>query len=310
MASCEVTVRGGRGIMIAMNHRLVQAVVNRCRMPGDSDILVPIRTVSVIGTTDSPIDDPDDTSIPAAEIQQMIDDGAEMIPHLADARALRVWAGVRPLYERQGGGQRRHPRHHAQLRPARPPRARRRSTGFITITGGKLTTARLMGEKTVDAVVRAARRHRAVHHRRRAAARARRRGARMQVTDRLARREENAAFRAGDLRVRAGHAAACCSRPRPTGPPTTSTICAARCGSAWARARAGSASPAPRPRCVAADRMDAPTANRAIESFSEERWKGVWPLLDGRQARQARLDEWLTDGALDIRHLPHERGRS
>ena len=64
MAGCEVTVKGGRGIMIAMNHRLVQAVVNRCRMPGDSDILVPIRTVSVLGTTDSPTDDPDDTSIP------------------------------------------------------------------------------------------------------------------------------------------------------------------------------------------------------------------------------------------------------
>ncbi len=45
MAGCEVTIRGGRGIMIAMNHRLVHAVVNRCRPPGDSDILVPIRTV-------------------------------------------------------------------------------------------------------------------------------------------------------------------------------------------------------------------------------------------------------------------------
>ena len=55
---------------------------------------------------------------------------------------------------------------------------------------------------------------------------------------------------------------------------------------------------------VAADRMDASTANRAIESFVEERWKGVWPLLAGRQARQARLDEWLTDGLLDVRHLP------
>ena len=48
----DVGVVPGKGIMIAMNHRLVDAVVNRLAMPGDGDILVPIRTVSVIGTTD------------------------------------------------------------------------------------------------------------------------------------------------------------------------------------------------------------------------------------------------------------------
>jgi glycerol-3-phosphate dehydrogenase len=45
--------------MIAMNHRLVQAVVNRCKPPSDGDIIVPIRTVSIIGTTDEPAPDPD-----------------------------------------------------------------------------------------------------------------------------------------------------------------------------------------------------------------------------------------------------------
>ena len=48
----DVGVIPGKGIMIAMNHRLVNTVVNRCTMPADGDILVPIRTVSVIGTTD------------------------------------------------------------------------------------------------------------------------------------------------------------------------------------------------------------------------------------------------------------------
>ena len=40
--------------MIAMNHRLVNTVINRCTMPADGGILVPIRTVSVIGTTGRP----------------------------------------------------------------------------------------------------------------------------------------------------------------------------------------------------------------------------------------------------------------
>src|SRR5947209_7184307 len=54
MAGIEgVAVVPGKGIMIAMNHRLVQTVVNRCSMPADGDILVPIRPVSVMGTTDS-----------------------------------------------------------------------------------------------------------------------------------------------------------------------------------------------------------------------------------------------------------------
>ncbi len=100
MAGIEgVRVFPGKGIMIAMNHRLVNTVVNRCELPGDGDIIVPIRTVSVIGTTDQHSDDPDDHSIPPAEVDQMLDDGAKLVPSFRSARALRVWSGVRPLFE-------------------------------------------------------------------------------------------------------------------------------------------------------------------------------------------------------------------
>ena len=64
MAGIEgVRVLPGRGIMIAMNHRLVNTCVNRCQMPTDGDIIVPIRTVCVIGTTDEHTDDPDDHTV-------------------------------------------------------------------------------------------------------------------------------------------------------------------------------------------------------------------------------------------------------
>jgi len=46
LAGCKVTILPGKGIMIAMNHRLVNTVVNRCKPPADGDIIVPIRTVS------------------------------------------------------------------------------------------------------------------------------------------------------------------------------------------------------------------------------------------------------------------------
>ena len=54
MAGCEVAVRPGKGVMVAINHRLVNSVVNRCHMTGDGDIVVPSHSVSVIGTTDTP----------------------------------------------------------------------------------------------------------------------------------------------------------------------------------------------------------------------------------------------------------------
>jgi glycerol-3-phosphate dehydrogenase len=45
--------------MVAVNHRVVNTVINRCKMPSDGDILVPAHTVAVMGTTDTKVSDPD-----------------------------------------------------------------------------------------------------------------------------------------------------------------------------------------------------------------------------------------------------------
>jgi glycerol-3-phosphate dehydrogenase len=50
--------------------------------------------------------------------------------------------------------------------------------------------------------------------------------------------------------------------------------------------------------------VDATTANRALLDFLEERWKGLHPILYGDQLRQARLDDWIFQGILDVEHLP------
>ena len=146
-----VRVFPGRGIMIAMNHRLVNTVINRCQMPADGDILVPIRTVSVIGTTDEHTEDPDDHTVRQSEVDQMLDDGEKLVPGFRQARALRVWTGVRPLFEDARAADtatRDVTRAHALL----DHRSRDGVDGFVTITGGKITTYRLMAEETVDAV--------------------------------------------------------------------------------------------------------------------------------------------------------------
>ena len=94
--------------MIAMNHRLVNTVVNRCTMPADGDILVPIRTVSVIGTTDIRVRaTPTSSRSRRRRSTQMLDDGERLVPGFRAHRALRVWAGVRPLFDDEKAGGRR-----------------------------------------------------------------------------------------------------------------------------------------------------------------------------------------------------------
>ena len=100
----------------------------------------------------------------------MLDDGERLVPGFKQARALRVWTGVRPLFEDRkeddSGSTRDVTRAHALL----DHRERDGVDGFLTITGGKLTTYRLMAEETVDAVCRQLGEDRAVHDRDRAAA--------------------------------------------------------------------------------------------------------------------------------------------
>jgi len=82
----------------------------------------------------------------------MLEDGEQLVPGFKETRALRVWTGVRPLFEdRKDGGAastRDVTRAHALL----DHRERDGVSGFLTITGGKLTTYRLMAQDTVDAV--------------------------------------------------------------------------------------------------------------------------------------------------------------
>src|SRR4051795_11099911 len=148
----DVGVVPGKGIMIAMNHRLVQTVINRCTMPADGDILVPIRTVSVIGTTDIHVTDPDELPVTQAEVDAMLDDGERLVPGFREARAMRVWAGVRPLFQDAKAGEVSDTRDVPRSPPTIDHLARDGVKRFVTISGGKVTTMRLMAQDTVDAM--------------------------------------------------------------------------------------------------------------------------------------------------------------
>ena len=300
MAGCTVHVRGGRGVMVALNHRLTHAVINRCRLPGDSDILVPAHTVSVIGTTDVAIEDPDDRTVPAADVHKLLDEGSDLVPRIRDARALRAWAGLRPLYsEHQAGADTRELTRDFTLLDHRE---REGVAGFLTITGGKLTTFRQMAEVTVDAVCA----HLGVAAGCRTAAEVLpggEDGHTHRVGDRLAARERNLhdeqVICECELVTRGVLLAAAAAHPTNN---LDDLRRATRLG--MGPCQGGFCIPRAAGLLTETGQMDAAAANAAVRAFVEERWRGGWPLLERRQARQSRLDDWLLHGALDIDHLP------
>ena len=150
MAGChDVEVVPGRGIMIAMNHRLVNTVVNRCIYPADGDILVPVHTVCIIGTTDVKVSDPDRLEIPPLEVQEMLDAGEILVPGFRQARAVHAWAGARPLVKDTRVAA-TDTRHMSRGMSILDHSERDGLKGLLTISGGKLTTYRLMAEHVVD----------------------------------------------------------------------------------------------------------------------------------------------------------------
>ena len=299
LAGCEVTVLPGKGIMIAMNHRLVNTVVNRCKPPSDGDIIVPIRTVSVIGTTDSRVADPDELEVTQAEIEEMFDEGEKLVPGFRQARALRVWAGARPLFATEEVSDTRDvSRTHTVLDHAK----RDGVDGFITITGGKTTTFRLMAEHAVDAAC-----------------------AKLGV-DRPCTTHEEPLPDSEDKRF---YWLGSRVRNQEPVPGAEEIICECELVTrerllAGVEHRHPSSlddvrrtvrlgmGPCQGGFCIyratgilhSFEHLDGRAANSALLDFLQERWKGVQPVLHGDQLRQARLDDWIFQGLLNVQHLP------
>jgi glycerol-3-phosphate dehydrogenase len=274
-------------------------VVNRCTLPADGDIIVPVRTVSVIGTTDVHAADPEDLTIAQDEVDQMLDAGEQLVPGFRDARALRAWAGVRPLFRdaRAQGSDRDITRSHTLLDHSERDGVER----FITITSGKLTTFRLMAEETVDAMCRQLGDTRPCRTREQPLPGSER-GEYYTLGTRLRARESNG----GDPLV-----CECEMIPRgrleqvmrDKGTVNLDDIRRALrlgmgpCQGGFCTFRATGI-------LHEVGHLDGATADEALLGFLQERWKGTWPILHGDQLRQARLDDWIYQGLLDVEHLP------
>ncbi|QLG60873.1 anaerobic glycerol-3-phosphate dehydrogenase subunit GlpA [Halorarum salinum] len=151
MAGVDVAVRPSKGVMTVMNVRQVDTVINRCRPKGDADIVVPHETACILGTTDVEVGDPEEYPEERWEVDLLIETLSELIPALREARTLRSFWGVRPLYEPPGTD---------TADPTDVTRdfflldhaERDGLPGMTSVVGGKLTTYRLMAESVTDHV--------------------------------------------------------------------------------------------------------------------------------------------------------------
>ena len=150
LAGASIAMTYAKGTLLVTHTRLASRVINRLRRPGNGDIMMPGGTVSIVGTTSSRVDVLEDIRPTTAEADLIIAEAAPMLPGLVSARFIRAYAGVRPLLGSAGTADSRvvsrgfalidHEMHGLD--------------NFATLTGGKLTTCRLMAERAADLVCR------------------------------------------------------------------------------------------------------------------------------------------------------------
>ncbi|MDN0089068.1 anaerobic glycerol-3-phosphate dehydrogenase subunit A [Yersinia nurmii] len=150
-ADLRVRMFPAKGALLILGHRINNMVINRCRKPADADILVPGDTISLIGTTSTHIDydQIDNMIVTPQEVDVLIREGSKLSPKLAATRILRAYAGVRPLVASDDDPSGRNVSRGIVLLDHA---SRDGLEGFITITGGKLMTYRLMAEWATDKV--------------------------------------------------------------------------------------------------------------------------------------------------------------
>ena len=152
-AGVNINMYPAKATLLVFGHRVNNVVINRCRKSADGDILVPGDSVTVIGTTSTkvPFEECDNMEATREEVELMLREGCALCPSLATTRILRAYAGVRPLVASDDD-----PTGRSISRGivCLDHETRDGLKGFVSITGGKLMTYRLMAEQATDLVCR------------------------------------------------------------------------------------------------------------------------------------------------------------
>jgi glycerol-3-phosphate dehydrogenase len=151
MAGAQVPMTPSPGVLLALDGRYCNMVINRMHKSGDGDIVVPQRGLSIVGTTSWVVEDPDDLSVPEDHVERMYAEGSKLIPALRHADRRAAWSAARPLVGSAGAATGRELSRTFQTFDHADKDG---IEGFVTITGGKATTLRGMAELCADVVCR------------------------------------------------------------------------------------------------------------------------------------------------------------
>jgi len=152
LAGLDVPITPAPGTMVAVRGRITDMVLSRLAPPGDGDIIVPQRGLSIIGTTQRLVDDPEGMLPIQADIEFLMRRADELAPGFSTRTVHASWAAARPLAGRV-------------LSTAAVDEGRNLSRDFMvldhaaegvkgmaTLIGGKATVLRAMAEKAADHV--------------------------------------------------------------------------------------------------------------------------------------------------------------
>lgn len=141
-----------KGTLLAFNQRLFQRVVNRLHPSGDGDIFVPHETITILGTTSKIVASPQENFPAKEEVKTLMALGEKMLPTLTGHRVIRAFAGVRPLHREDSEftGAAEEGREVSRTFALIDHEVRDGVQGFVSIVGGKFTTYRLMAEKVAN----------------------------------------------------------------------------------------------------------------------------------------------------------------
>ncbi|MGZ6214549.1 MAG: FAD-dependent oxidoreductase [Candidatus Limnocylindria bacterium] len=152
MAGVSVPIRPSPGVLLALNGRLCNMVINRLHKSGDGDIVLPQRGLSVVGTSSWVVEDPDELDVPEDHVERMYIEGAKLIPAVRRTERRAAWSAARPRVGSRGKADTG--RELSRTFKTFDHKETDGVEGFVTITGGKATTLRGMAQLCADVVCR------------------------------------------------------------------------------------------------------------------------------------------------------------
>jgi glycerol-3-phosphate dehydrogenase len=161
LAGATLPITLEAGVMVAVRGRHSNMVVNRLHSPGDGDLVVPQRTMTVVGTKTWTAGDPEELTIPDGAVEWIVAEAATLLPAIGRAEVRARWAAAQPVIVpaamKRGTGRAGAKRATATA-PTHAIRCIDHATqstpieGFVTVVGGDATRLRAAAEAAADMV--------------------------------------------------------------------------------------------------------------------------------------------------------------